>query len=284
VRIVHLSDVHIQVDYRRLPLLRYGWRRALAQLEWRGLRRAQRFEHALPCFSRMVDEVRAIEPDHIVITGDLTALALEEEFESARAALGPLAADPSKLTVIPGNHDRYTAHSVCERRFERHFRELLRSDLPRFAGSTGFPLVRLLGDEVAVIGLDSTLLAPFPGLSFGRLGREQLGALSRLVEAPEVRDRALCVLVHHAPLARSGRPDSLTHGLWDSGPLLRLLAGRPCTLHHGHVHHRYWHRATAGRPDVFDAGSSTLRGREGYWVIELGRGGLESARERSPRR
>ncbi len=246
-----------------------------------GFGRARRFVEAERSLARLA-AAAASEADHVVITGDLTGLAYEEEFERAKAALGPLAEDPARLSVIPGNHDRYTARADRERRFERHFGHLVQSDLPRFAGPRGYPFVRLLGSEAAVVGLDSTRLAPFPGLAFGQVGREQLARLVALLESRELQGRAVAVLVHHAPLLESGRPDTLTHGLRDASALLRALAGRPCSLHHGHVHRRYWLKASASRPDLFDAGSSTLSGREGFWRVELDAGGVRGAREVNP--
>jgi len=282
LRIVHLSDVHVQIDYKRLPLRRFGWRRAVAQLEWIGLGRSRRFAASLGVLEQIVREALELAPDHVVLTGDLTALAVEEEFACARRALQPLWR-PGLLTVIPGNHDRYTGHAARERRFERHFGELLRSDLPSHCGASGYPFVRLVGAGLAVVGLDSTRLAPLPGLSFGQVGRDQMRSLSRILRDPSVRDRHLAVLVHHAPLHQNARPDRLTHGLLDGQELLHMLAGRRCTLHHGHIHRRYWHPANERRPDVFGAGSSTERDGEGYWIIDLDEGGRISARKSVPR-
>jgi 3',5'-cyclic AMP phosphodiesterase CpdA len=278
IRLGHLSDVHVQVDFLRRPNPhRLGWRRAVAQLELKGLRRARRFDQAEQVLARIAREVSDREVDHVVLTGDLTALALDEEFERAKAALGPLALDPSRLSVIPGNHDRYTVNSARQRRFERHFGHLLVSDLPRHAGPSGYPFVRLLGREVAVIGLESARVPPFPGLAFGKVGPDQLRRLEEILQAPELAGRMLCVLVHHAPLLANGRADAWSHGLRDAAALLRMLAGRPCTVHHGHVHHRYWLKATPEHPDLFNAGSSTMRGREGYWIVELDEGGVKQA-------
>jgi 3',5'-cyclic AMP phosphodiesterase CpdA len=282
VRIVHLSDVHVRIDYARLPLSRFGWRRAVAQLEWVGLRRSARYANALGVLKQIVREILELRPDHVILSGDLTALAVEEEFTAAREALSPILR-PGMLTVIPGNHDRYTAHSVEERRFERHFAPLLASDLPGYSLPSGYPFVRLVGDELAVVGLDSTRLAPLPGLSFGRVGSPQLAALARVIDDPAVRDRFLCVAVHHAPLRPSGRRDRLTHGLHDADALMGLLAGRRCAVHFGHVHHRYWHRATPRRPHLFNAGSSTSSRDEGYWVLEISPDGSVTAQERVPR-
>jgi 3',5'-cyclic AMP phosphodiesterase CpdA len=213
----------------------------------------------------------------VLLSGDLTALATHPEFQGAREALGKLAWDPQRLSVVPGNHDRYTAHSARDRRFEQYFGHLLKSDLPDYCGPDGYPYVRLVGEKLAVIGLDSTHLAPAPGLAFGRLGFGQLRRLGAILDDPALRGRAVCALVHHAPLHRWGGADSVTHGLWDAKALLALLKGRHASVHHGHIHQRYWHRATADRPHLFGAGASTMRGDEGYWLIDLAEDGSLTA-------
>ncbi len=269
MRILHLSDVHVQLDYLKLPLRRFGWRRAVAQLEFLGLGRSRQYLGAERTLERIVKQAQEQKVDHVILTGDITGLALEEEFALAKQALGPLAEDPSRFSIVPGNHDRYTAGAAVGRRFERYFGHLLKSDLPRYTLDSGFPFVRLVGESLAIIGLDSTRMPPVPGLAFGVLGKEQLAALAALIDAPELRSRALCVLIHHAPLSRAGREDHVLHGLWDTGALLKLLAGRTASIHHGHIHHRYWHRATREHPHIFNAGPATCRGEEGYWLIDF---------------
>ena len=284
MRIVHLSDVHVQIDYRAMPLRQMGWRRAVAQLELQTMGRARLYLEAERCLRTIAAEIDALEADHVLLSGDLTCLAVDQEFEGVRRALAPLSSDPRRLSVIPGNHDRYTRGSAVERRFEHHFGHLLKSDLPGYALETGYPCVRLVGEEIAVIGLDSSQVAPLPGIVYGTVGRRQLKALSRLLDDPKLKDRFLCVMVHHAPLNASGVPDSPTHGLRDAKALLSLLGGRPCSVHHGHIHRRYWHEATASRPHLFGAGSSTSLGDEGYWVLEIADRKLVSAEVRRPAR
>jgi hypothetical protein len=57
--------------------------------------------------------------------------------------------------------------------------------------------------------------------------------------------------------------------LLDADALLELLPGPRFAVLHGHIHHRYHHPATATRPHLFCAGSSTQAGREGYWLIDV---------------
>ncbi|MEO6121872.1 MAG: metallophosphoesterase [Acidimicrobiales bacterium] len=52
-----------------------------------------------------VHEVLALEPDLIVIGGDLTTEGYAHEFREAAEHLAPLLGDGLRTVVIPGNHD-----------------------------------------------------------------------------------------------------------------------------------------------------------------------------------
>jgi len=277
VRILHCSDVHVTLDYTKLPLLKLGWRRWIALGELiRG--RARAYARAGETIRQIVRDFSVLGADHLIVSGDLTAYSLPGEFEGARAALGELASDPRRCTVIPGNHDVYTPGAYRDRRFERTFAPLLQSDLPEFQREGIWPLVRLLGDEVAVVGLKSARVPAVPGMSFGVIGKRQLGGLRDVVNDPRVRDRAVVVVVHHAPLTRRGKRDKLHHGLTDKDALFRIVRGERFAVLHGHIHQRYHHAATETRPHLFGAGSSTQLGREGYWLIDVERGRIAGGR------
>jgi 3',5'-cyclic AMP phosphodiesterase CpdA len=219
------------------------------------------------------------QADHLILSGDLTAYALDEEFQGAHDALGAIVNDPLRCTVIPGNHDRYTPGSRRQKRFERHFGNLLQSDLPEYSREGPYPFVRLLGKEVAVIGFNSARAPTLPGFSFGTIGSAQKEALVEMLADSRLAGRAILVVVHHAPRTQHNRPDSLLHGLIGGEALLKLLPGPRFALLHGHIHRRYHHEATAQSPHLFGAGSSTQAGREGYWVIDVAggqvRGGVQ---------
>ncbi len=108
--------------------------------------RARKFR--LERLSHVVTHVLSLKPDHVLITGDLTTTALGSEFREARAELAELLDDPSRVTIIPGNHDRYTARSVRRRTFEKNFGE--------FSPEGPYPWLRHLDDETAILGLDPT--------------------------------------------------------------------------------------------------------------------------------
>jgi 3',5'-cyclic AMP phosphodiesterase CpdA len=282
MRFLHCSDVHVTDDYFSKNFLRLGWRRWVAMAELQVGGRARRFAHAEETLRQISRDAVSLGANHLIVSGDLTAYAMPDEFEKARGALAPWVEDRARASVIPGNHDRYTPGSLKSHRFERSFGQLLSSDVPELQVEDGFPFVRLLGDADAVVGLCSARVPRFPGMSFGRIGQAQLSALAAAVTDRRLLGRAVLVLVHHAPFRPNGRPDKLSHGLLDADALLTLLPGPRFAVLHGHIHHRFHHEATATRPHIFGAGSSTEAGDEGYWLIETAGGRIASARALRP--
>lgn len=143
MRIIHLSDIHVW-RYPNNPLHLLS-KRSVGVFELL-TGRARKFR--LERISQVVDHVLSLEPDHVLITGDLTTTALGSEFRQAREALSGLFADPARVTIIPGNHDRYTSRSVRRRTFEKTFGE--------FAPEGPYPWLRHLDEETAILGLDPT--------------------------------------------------------------------------------------------------------------------------------
>jgi 3',5'-cyclic AMP phosphodiesterase CpdA len=274
MKILHLSDLHFQSEYPVKRWLSLGWRRIAAQVEFRLLRRGLLFARVGQAVASILAAAEKLRVEHLVVSGDLTALALPEEFDSAREAL---AAWSDRMTIVPGNHDRYTPAAAREQAFEKAFGAALRSDLPEYCTEGAFPTVRLLGNDVAVVGLSSARVPPVPGLAAGYVGRAQRTALSRILDDARVKGRSVLLAVHHAPLRPSARSDFPTHGLLDGRRLLAMAgAAGVLALCHGHIHERY-RLAGPGRLSLFCAGSSTQKGMEGYWLLDVDRTGLRSA-------
>lgn len=267
LRLAHLSDLHHQIDWRQRSLWSSGWRGAPGRFELHALGRLRRFAGVGERIARLVEQVLALAPDRVILTGDLTALGDEAELRHARALLEPLIAT-GLLVVIPGNHDRYT-DAPRARVFERVFADLLTSDLPELATTGGWPFVKLLGDRHALVGLDSTRVHSWGHYVVGRLGARQLAALARVLEHRALEGRTVLLLVHHGPAGPTGAFDWGESGLIDAPALLRTIAHRPVVLLHGHSHQRYWHRARHGRPHLIGGGSSTEGTRSGFWEVHL---------------
>ena len=270
MRIVQFSDVHVREDFSFLEAPRFGWRRTAALTELKFGGRARDFGDAGGTFRSLVTAMEARRPDHVLFSGDFTALATEREFAEARDILGDWAKDPARFSAVPGNHDRYTEGSVRERRYERYFGHLLQSDLPELQTDSGFPFVRLLRDSAAVVGLDTTRLAPLPGLSFGEIRPAELRCLDRLLRTDALQSRSVMLLMHHAPFGPEGRPDTPTHGLWRLARFLEVVRQHPrLTIHCGHIHRRYDLAACPEHPRILNPGSGTLHSGPGFYVMEI---------------
>jgi 3',5'-cyclic AMP phosphodiesterase CpdA len=270
----------VQVDYERSVWGAIGWRRVVAQLELKLAKRAKRYADAPEALRRLLRRAQQGGFDHVVLSGDLTALAVDEEFEGVRDALGELADRPDRLTVIPGNHDVFTPGSQKKRRFERWFGHLLHSDLPEFQVEGPWPMVRLLGESAAIIGLNSARVPFFPGIAAGKVGDDQLAALVRICAHPSLRGRTIYVTVHHAPVRKDGKFDRRDHGLLDADRLVEACRiGGVTAVLCGHIHAKY-NFAITGGPTVVCGGSSTWKDREGYLLLESQPGGLHIEQQR----
>ncbi len=67
-------------------------------------------------FEKVIDEVNALKPDAVVITGDLTNEGLGGEYEKCKDLVSKL--DVEKIIAISGNHDyRNTGYLVFKKYF-----------------------------------------------------------------------------------------------------------------------------------------------------------------------
>jgi hypothetical protein len=143
LRIVQISDVHLwRYTVNPVHLLN---KRAIGVLD---LLRGRAGKFQLDRLDDVVAQIQSIAPDHLLITGDLTTTALPAEFDAALRELGELLVEPERVSVVPGNHDRYTRHSMRSRTFEKFFGP--------YMPSTSFPWIRRIDEETGVLGLDPT--------------------------------------------------------------------------------------------------------------------------------
>ena len=272
MRIAHFSDLHVLaldgISPRRFFNKRVtGYVNLLTK---RG--RAYRADYLLAVLAGA-----AAHADHVVVTGDITNLSLEGEYEEACRLLADVART-TEVTVVPGNHDIYLPAVHHERRFPHHFSAYFESDLPELAlalPSGHFPSVKLRG-PAAIIGLTSAVPRP-PFVSAGHLGAEQLAALEQVLRDPEVARRTPVVLIHHSPFDSRFRLEQLRDGLVDASALrarLEPLARGLVLYGHLHVRRRTRLATPAGGLDVVCATAAALdhpdlRVRAGFNLYEI---------------
>lgn len=230
--------------------------------------------------------VREENADAVVVTGDLANSAHVREFAAARQFLDALG-DPGSVCVIPGNHDvnmhdTYLRGVDTVQRKLGNFLEAVGDYVPQvFPSELGltqarpFPFVRLVGDDLALIGLDSTTYHPVLNIR-GRIDGEQLNSLQQLLSTGALRRRFIIVMLHHH-LTPTAFTDDRQHWLVKLYSQLErsvmdeldnaeqvatvLAAGGVNLVIHGH--HHYTYRTVIKGIPVHCSGSSIYPGRHG---------------------
>jgi len=268
IRVLHFSDVHVDIPLCAMPLRDLLVPKRMLGAANLELRRRKHFKQAREKLAELARFADREQIDLAVCTGDYTALGTEPELIAARAAIDAVIKRPLGFVTVPGNHDIYAEHAA-HARFERVFGELLKTDLPELAVDGPFPIVRLFGDDLAVVAINSVRPNPQPWRSSGRIPNAQLAALRAALADPRVASRLVLVMTHYAPCRADGTPDKKLHGLDNAEALLEVCANAPrAAILHGHVHGRYHVLGPAGQK-LFGAGSATQEHREGIWVFEL---------------
>ena len=162
------------------------------------------FQHAV--MAKVVDDINAMDPDIVIIAGDLTAAGYEDEYAAAAAIVAQI--EPPKV-IIPGNHD---ARNVGWVHFEHYFG-------PRFSRfRAAFPperAERLRASGFTVVGVDSSE----PDVNEGRVGRDRYAWIRSQYQDDD--DIKIFAIHHHlVSIPGTGRERNI---VTDAGDLLAQL-------------------------------------------------------------
>ncbi len=219
--IAHLSDAHIGPLPKARPSELMG-KRLTGYINWK---RRDRI-HDMDVLARLVADMKAHKPDHVMMTGDVLNIGLPAEFPLAAIWLHTLG-DPHNVSFVPGNHDAYVPSSMPY---------LLRSFAPWTSSDGGhettYPYLRVRGN-IAFIGVSSGVPTPF-FIASGKMGRPQRQDLIHKLEETRARGLMRVVMIHHPPY-RTGA--SMGRGLMDARSFERIIARHGAELIvHGHNH------------------------------------------------
>ncbi|RZB32276.1 MAG: hypothetical protein AEth_00599 [Candidatus Argoarchaeum ethanivorans] len=165
VKIVHLSDIHT-ANPHFLP------------------------EMAL----EVVERINEINPEIVIITGDLTESGYPFEFKCAKSYIEKI--NCASKVIIPGNHDVRHVGDLC---FEEIFGS--RSKVRRYKGIT-------------IVGIDSTQ----PDIDDGHIGRDKYEWIEKCFDTDDFK---IFALHHHLmPVPFTGRERNIPV---DAGDVLELL-------------------------------------------------------------
>jgi 3',5'-cyclic-AMP phosphodiesterase len=269
VRLGHISDLHV-ADRARYP--RNGFSARDCE------------KHSTRLAKGLLDALREVHVDHLVVTGDVTFSGEARELERAADLLAPFA-EARKLTIVPGNHDVWTEDALESGRF-------LRTLGPDGRGmkkpAPTYPHVVPLGDDAILVALDSARYGEDPRTTPGRLGSEQLRAAREVAREAAKSGRAVILAFHHHVVLPPERVESdafvARMPLADADQVVRLVAEQPiAAVLHGHRHtaFRVDLPGAAGPTPVLCAGSASrvadepVRRARAY-VYEIDRTGVRS--------
>lgn len=176
------------------------------------------FQHDV--MARLIEKINVMNPDVVIVAGDLTSAGYQEEFMEAAALISQI--EPPKM-IIPGNHD---ARNVGWVHFEnlfgpRYSRRRVEFDEVRAErlGATGF----------TVVGVDSSE----PDINEGKVGRDRYPWIVSQFDDPD--DIKVFAIHHHlVSIPGTGRERNIVQ---DAGDLLAQLTSLDIDLIvSGHKH------------------------------------------------
>jgi 3',5'-cyclic AMP phosphodiesterase CpdA len=266
IRLAHLSDIHITA--RRLGWKRADWfnKRLPGWFNLRCLGRRHRFRLADTALAALSKELHSQRPDHVIFSGDATALGFEAELAHAVDLLGVSGSEALPGLAVPGNHDYYTRNVAASGLFERYFAPWQQGE--REEGAT-YPFAQRVG-HLWLIAVNSSTGNRWLWDAAGSVGADQLRRLASLLKrlAPGLR-----ILVTHYPVCLAdGHPERRFHSLRDLTDLMKVAERGGIGLWlHGHRHEAY-HLCNSGLAPfpIVCAGSATQSGHWSYgdYIIE----------------
>ena len=286
IRLAHLSDIHITTN----PL---GWRsedwfskRLTSWLNFRLLGRGNRFRQAEEVLTTLIQDVQQRGVEHILFSGDATALGCEAELRRAAELLN---VNGSKGLAVPGNHDYLTIGAERSGLFERYFGPWQTGQRATQAPGVSqraeaiYPFAQRLG-PVWVIGLNSAAGNFFAWDASGKVGKGQRERLRRLLAELSPGPR---IIVTHYPvcLADGHRRENRWRGIRDLDEVVKIAAeGKVAAWLHGHRHHSFFLPGSERAPfPVICVGSGTQTNRWSYneYLVDASQSAGQSPQLRS---
>ena len=164
-------------------------------------------------FETVINEVNSLQPDSVIITGDLTNEGLKEQYEKCKALISKINVD--NIIAISGNHDyRNTGYL----HFKKYF---------------PFQTINELSDDVILV----TLGTARPDRDDGEVGYRQTLWLERTMK--KFQDKTTILAMHHHLI---GIPDTGADKLTiiDAGDVLRATLDSDVDLVLCGHKHRPW--------------------------------------------
>ena len=198
---------------------------------------------------KVIDEINEMNPDVVIITGDITENGYHMEFEKAAEYLDNI---KPPMLVIPGNHDaRHVGDQV--------FNEVIK----KRCGT-----LYLKNRGLKIIGLDSSE----PDLDYGKVGRAQQNFMEKELQKAQKDGLYKIIALHHhiIPVPKTGRERNV---LSDAGDILQsIIDGGANLVLSGHKHMPHvWIMGDTTFATAGTASSLKLRGKTSpsYNIVDI---------------
>src|SRR5438552_12120911 len=145
---------------------------------------------------RAIAEVNELDPDVVIVSGDLTTHGFKDEYALAKRYLDTIECEA--IVVIPGNHDSRNVGYI-------HFEELF--------GARNRVVQR---ENVTIVAVDSTE----PDLDHGQIGRGRYGWIMEQFAEGDAELRIFVLHHHLLPVPGTGRE---RHIVYDAGDAIECL-------------------------------------------------------------
>jgi len=154
--------------------------------------------HFLPSLlARAIDEINELNPDIVIITGDLTANGFRREYETVRNYLVPIKC--KNIIVQLGNHDSRNVGYL-------HFEDLFGERYKTFRN-----------EEITIVAADSSE----PDLDNGQIGREHYKWIKDEFGRTDNKNFKIFAMHHHiVPVPNTGRERNIVN---DAGDVLETV-------------------------------------------------------------
>jgi 3',5'-cyclic AMP phosphodiesterase CpdA len=273
IRLAHFSDIHLSSTQLEWKLEDWFSKRLTSWLNHRFLGRARRFALAEDIVARLMDDLLQRGVDHLVFSGDATALGFESEIRRAADFLR-IGQFPIPGLAIPGNHDYCTRRAAASGAFERHFDPWQKG---RRIGEHRYPFAQQVG-PLWLIGVNAATGNRWLWDASGSVDASQRGRLQQLLAG---LGPGLKILVLHFPIClASGRREPGYHGLRDLEAVLAVAqAGGVNLWLHGHRHTPFFIQQPGWvRFPVICAGTATQQDIWSYGEYAINENSLRAIR------
>ncbi len=224
MKIIHISDIHLPIS---IPLFSLSGKMFIGYLNY-NLRRKKKYP--IEIIFSIIEQLKKLEYDCLVISGDLTNVSSKEEFEKSFEILSPILNE--KTFIIPGNHDRYVKNAVYPI-------DLFDEVFGKFTGEKAFQNENIylrykkIQDHVFV-GWDSN----FPNSFVKATGfvDKKIASLTKTLLKNLGAEKSV-IVCHHPIWNPEDKHESIYHRLINREEIIMELKEiSPIVYLHGHVH------------------------------------------------